>query len=92
MTREHWRVRFEQGLLGPLVSPEEAAAYPYSAAELDRIAQMRRTAMVGTGEQVADTLRALAERLDLYELVVNTWAYDREVRLRSYTLLAKHSS
>ena len=89
MTREHWRVRFEQGLLGPLVSPEDAAAYPYSTAELDRIGQMRRTAMAGTAGQVAATLRALAARLDLYELVVNTWAYEREVRLRSYSLLAE---
>lgn len=89
MTRAHWRVRFEQGLLGPLVSPEDAAAYPYSPAELDRIAQMRRSAIAGTAKQVAGTLRALAARLDLYELVVNTWAYERGVRLRSYSLLAE---
>jgi len=88
-TREHWRVRFEQGLLGPLVSPEDAAAYPYTTAELDRIGQMRRSAMAGSAAQVAETLRALAARLDLYELVVNTWAYDRAVRSGSYSLLAR---
>lgn len=88
-TREHWRVRFEQGLPGPLVSPEDAAAWPYTTAELERIAQMRRSAMAGSAEQVAETLRALASRLELYELVVNTWAYERAVRLHSYSLLAK---
>ena len=88
-TREHWRVRFEQGLLGPLVSPEDAAAYPYTTAELERIAEMRRSAMAGSAEQVAETLRALAARLGIYELVVNTWAYERAVRSRSYSLLAR---
>ncbi|NML61718.1 LLM class flavin-dependent oxidoreductase [Massilia sp. RP-1-19] len=88
-TREHWRVRFEQGLPGPLVSPEDAAAYPYTTAELERIAQIRGTAMAGSAGQVAETLRALASRLDLYELVVNTWAYERSVRLNSYSLLAE---
>ena len=88
-TREHWRVRFEQGLPGPLVAPEDAAAYPYTTAELDRIGEMRRSAMAGSAEQVAETLRALAARLDVYELVVNTWAYDRAVRSNSYSLLAR---
>ncbi len=89
MTREHWRVRFEQGLLGPLVSPEEAAAYPYSAPEAARIAALRAKAMVGTGEQVAAILDALARRLGLQEIVVNTWAYDEQVRQHSYALLAR---
>jgi luciferase family oxidoreductase group 1 len=89
MTREHWRVRFEQGLLGPLVSPEEAAAYPFSPSESARIAQLRATALVGTGSQVADKIAALAERLELDHIVVNTWAYDEQVRQHSYSLLAQ---
>ena len=89
MTREHWRVRFEQGLLGPLVSPEEAAAYPYSQAELARIAQLRQRALVGTGDEVAARIVALAASLDLDEVVVNTWSYDPQVRRHSYALLAQ---
>jgi luciferase family oxidoreductase group 1 len=89
MTREHWRVRFEQGVIGPLVSPEEAAAYPYNPAEAARIATLRRNALVGTGEQVAGKIRALAARLGLQEIVVNTWAHDPQVRQHSYTLLAQ---
>lgn len=89
MTREHWRVRFEQGLLGPLVAPEEAAAYPYSDAESARIAQLRGDALVGTGEQVAARIRALARRLQLDHIVVNTWAFEPQVRKDSYTLLAQ---
>jgi luciferase family oxidoreductase group 1 len=89
MTREHWRVRFEQGLLGPLVSPEEAAAYHFNPAEQARIAQLRSNALIGTGAQVADKIRALAARLELDHIVVNTWAFDPAVRQHSYTLLAQ---
>jgi alkanesulfonate monooxygenase SsuD/methylene tetrahydromethanopterin reductase-like flavin-dependent oxidoreductase (luciferase family) len=49
---------------------------------------MRRKAFVGTGPQVADKLRALADELSLDELVINTWAHDPAVRRKSYALLA----
>ena len=89
MTREHWRVRFEQGLLGPLVSPREAAAYPFTAPERERIAQLRSKALVGTGAQVAERIEALAASLELDDIVINTWAFDPLVRQHSYTLLAQ---
>lgn len=89
MTREHWRVRFEQGLLGPLVSPEEAATYAFSAPEQARIAQLRRNALVGTGPEVAAKIRALAASLELDHIVVNTWAHDAQVRQDSYSLIAQ---
>ena len=89
MTREHWRVRFEQGLPGPLVSPDEAAAYGFNPAEQARIAQLRAKALVGTGAQVAQKIRALAASLGLEEIVVNTWAFAPQVRQHSYRLLAQ---
>ncbi len=88
-TREHWRIGFEQGLRRPLVSPEAAAAHPYTEAELATIDKLRRRALVGTGEQVAARLTELAARLDLDELVVVTWTFDPAPRLRSYELLAQ---
>lgn len=88
-TREHWRVGFEQGIRNPLVSPDEASAYRYSEAERATIAAMRGKAFVGTGEQVAEQLDALARRLDLDELVIVTWTHDPAPRHRSYELLAK---
>jgi luciferase family oxidoreductase group 1 len=87
-TREFWRVGFEQGLRNPLVSPEEASSYPYSAQERARIDELRRKAFVGTAEQVAASLTLLAQRLELDELVVNTWTFDPAARRRSYELLA----
>ena len=89
MTRDLWRVRFEQGLFGPLVSPEEAAEYPYSAAEKARIAQLRHKALIGTGPEVATKIRTLAASLGLEHIVVNTWTHDPLVRHESYRLLAQ---
>jgi alkanesulfonate monooxygenase SsuD/methylene tetrahydromethanopterin reductase-like flavin-dependent oxidoreductase (luciferase family) len=48
----------------------------------------RSKAFVGTGPQVAEKLHALARRLDLDELVINTWTHDPVPKHRSYELLA----
>src|SRR5688572_3079449 len=88
-SREHTRVEREYGVRRALISPEQAAAHPYSAAERTYIESLRRRALVGTGEQVAEGLNALAGRLQLDELVVVTWTYDPEPRHRSYEILAK---
>ncbi|HWH83897.1 MAG TPA: LLM class flavin-dependent oxidoreductase, partial [Burkholderiaceae bacterium] len=50
---------------------------------------MRAKAFVGDAAQVGAQLRALAEELQLDEIVVNTWAHDPAVRRRSYALLAR---
>ena len=63
-------------------------AHPYTESERMRIDELRRKAFVGTAEQVAAGLTALAQRLDLGELVVNTWTFDPAARRRSYELLA----
>jgi luciferase family oxidoreductase group 1 len=89
MTREVWRVGFEQGIRNPLVSPEEAATYSHSDAERATIESLRRKAFVGTAEQVTTRLKELAERLELDELVVVTWTHDPAPRHRSYELLAE---
>jgi luciferase family oxidoreductase group 1 len=87
-TREHWRVGFEQGLRRPLLPPDEAAAQPYSPAELDVIERLRAKALVGTGDTVAARVRELAKTLALDEIVIVTWTYDVAPRMRSYELLA----
>ncbi|MCC6534098.1 MAG: LLM class flavin-dependent oxidoreductase [Burkholderiales bacterium] len=87
-TRELSRVERERGVRRALVSPEEAAAHPYTPAELAMIERIRSRAFVGTGQHVADALSALAARLSLDELVIVTWTYDPAPRHRSYELLA----
>ncbi len=88
-TREHWRVGFEKGLRTPLVSPEAAAAYPYTEAERAIVARLRERAIVGTGAQVAARLAELAALFALDEIVVNTWTHDPAARHRSYELIAQ---
>lgn len=89
LTREHWRAGFEQGIRNPLLSPEEAAAHPYSEAARATIEALRRKAIVGTADQVATRLRHLAVQLALDELVVVTWTHDYAAREKSYALLAQ---
>jgi luciferase family oxidoreductase group 1 len=89
MTREFWRVGFEKGLRLPLLTPEEAAAYPYTEPERATIAKLRSRAIVGTAEQVAARLEELAQRFKLDEIVVVTWTHDPAPRHRSYELLAE---
>ncbi|HUP07765.1 MAG TPA: LLM class flavin-dependent oxidoreductase, partial [Caldimonas sp.] len=72
-----------------LQAPDEVASRGFQAADMAEIASMRAKAFVGTEEEVADSLRTLAARLELDELVVNTWAHAPAVRRRSYALLAK---
>ena len=88
-TREHWRVGFEQGLREPLISPEEAKTHEYTIAQRATIESVRSKALVGTGEQVAEKLSALAQDFDLDELVIVTWTYDPAPRHRSYQLLSE---
>ncbi|HEY8624003.1 MAG TPA: LLM class flavin-dependent oxidoreductase, partial [Casimicrobiaceae bacterium] len=89
MTREYWRIGFEKGLRNPLVSPAQAAAYPYNAEERARIEALRGKAFAGTAADVAARLDTLARGLELDEIVINTWTYDPEARRRSYELLAR---
>jgi len=89
MTREFWRIGFEKGLRLPLVSPAEAAAYPYSEDERARIDALRAKAFAGAADDVAARLQMLARQFELNEIVINTWTHDPDARQRSYTLLAQ---
>lgn len=88
-SRERWKIDRNKGALGALPSPAEVAARPYSPSEQLEADKLRRTALVGSGPQVAEKLRALAERLEVDELVVITWTHDAAAQRRSYELLAR---
>ena len=92
LSRERWRLDRQRGVLGPLKAPDTVAAAGYGAEEMPAVESLRRRALVGTAEQVAAGMRALAGELGLDELVVNTWAHDPAVRRRSYALLAQQFS
>ncbi|MSQ71470.1 MAG: LLM class flavin-dependent oxidoreductase [Betaproteobacteria bacterium] len=88
-SRERSSIDREYGIRLPLISPEEAAARPLSAAEKAISQKLRRKAIVGSADQVAGKLNELATRLELDELVIVTWTYDPAPRHRSYELLAE---
>ena len=86
--RERWKLDRNRGAIGPLPSPQEVQARPYSAAEQVQVDLLRANALVGSGRQVADKLRALAQSHEVDELVVITWAHDPAAQRRSYEILA----
>ncbi|UUX51606.1 LLM class flavin-dependent oxidoreductase [Nisaea acidiphila] len=87
-SRARWQLYRDRGRFTPLESPERAEGASYSETEIVRMDELRAKAMVGTGAQVAEKIRALAERLRIEEVAVVTWAYDEEARRRSYELIA----
>ena len=70
-------------------SPLSAGSTQGADAERATIEKLRAAALVGTGAQVAEKLHALARRLELDEIVINTWTFDPQVRRHSYSLLAE---
>jgi luciferase family oxidoreductase group 1 len=88
-SRDLWRLRFDQGALGPIPSIEEAEAYPYTREDRLRIAHHRRRQVIGAPEQVKAKLLALGETYGVGELVIVSICYDFAARLRSYALLAE---
>ncbi|HEY1228988.1 MAG TPA: LLM class flavin-dependent oxidoreductase, partial [Ramlibacter sp.] len=74
-TRERARIDRAVGRLGPLLPPEQAER-PYSPSEQHEAAVLREQAIVGSATQVRDRLLAVAEDLQVDELVVVTWTWD----------------
>lgn len=88
LSRERWRVDRGRGVLRPLQSPAVVAEQPFTEAEMATVGPMRERGFVGSGPQVAQKLRQLAQDFELDELVINCWAHNPSVRRRSYELLA----
>ena len=81
--------RRAKGEYAPLVSPEEAAAYPYTPDDSARIARHRARLIVGGIETVKSRLLQLIESTRADELMVTTMVYDHGARRHSYELLAE---
>ena len=87
-SRARWRMDRNLGRIGPMLPPAQAVR-DYAASEQLALAQLKDNALVGTASVVADQLRALAERLQVQEVVVITWTHDAQAQRRSYELLAQ---
>ena len=77
------------GQYGPLASPEEAAAYPYTPIDRQRIAHNRRRLIAGSPSQVHERIMTLAEVTQADEVMVTTMVFDHAARKHSYELLAR---
>ncbi len=79
-----WRRR---GLRGPIPTPGEAAADEARDDPLT-VVPGRKPMLVGSPDEVADGIRALAADHGVDEVLVVTICHDHEARVRSYELLA----
>ncbi|MBV9660672.1 MAG: LLM class flavin-dependent oxidoreductase [Acidimicrobiales bacterium] len=76
------------GRSGPLPSPEEAAAYPFTSVESQHVEEVMATHVIGSPETVSRGLAALAARTEADELIVSTRLHGFEARVRSLALVA----
>ena len=81
-------LQLRSGRPGPLPSPEEAIAYPWSEAERAAVAEWANLVSVGTPEQVAADLDRRARAAGADELIITTSIHDPAERRHSYDLLA----
>jgi luciferase family oxidoreductase group 1 len=82
-------VRRNKGEYLPLASPEEEAAYPYSAADLVAITRNRAKMSIGSPATIVAKLKPLIEATRADELMITTMIFDHGARKRSYELLAQ---
>ncbi len=82
-------LRLRQGNPGLLPTPQEAAAYPYSAQEQLLVDEWLRGQVIGSPDTVRDRVRELVGRTGVDELMVTTSTHSGADRLRSYELLAR---
>ncbi len=85
-------IQLRAGRPQPLVTPDEAAAYPYT--ELDRQYARQRSAgqAIGSPQTVARELSDLLDRTGADELMLTALVYDIADRIRSYELIAEKVS
>jgi luciferase family oxidoreductase group 1 len=83
-------VLFHSGQARRLTTPEEAAAYDYSARELALITEQRSLWIVGSPERVKRTILAKVEEAGgADEVMIATTMHGYEDRRRSYELIAE---
>ena len=82
-------VQLRTGRLGPLATPEQAAAYRYSEAEAALVAETTATHLIGDPATVVAGLDALVDRTGADEVMLSTRAHSYEARVRSLALVAE---
>jgi luciferase family oxidoreductase group 1 len=81
-------VRYQRGEFGLLPSPEEAAAYDWSAHERALARAGRARHFIGTPAAVREEIDSVVKSTGASEAIVTTMIHDPDERRRSYELLA----
>jgi luciferase family oxidoreductase group 1 len=81
-------LRLRSGRPGPMPSPEEAAAYPYTELERAFVEDRQATQVIGSPETVRRGLTELANATQADELMITTTVYDPADRLGSFGRIA----
>jgi luciferase family oxidoreductase group 1 len=81
-------LRLRSGRPGPMPSPEEAAAYPYSEMERAFIEDRLATQIVGAPDTVQRGIADLVDAAQADELMITTMVYDPADRLSSFERVA----
>jgi luciferase family oxidoreductase group 1 len=81
-------VRLQRGEYGPLPSPQEALAYPYTLQERAVADAYRRLQLIGAPRRVHERIEAMVAETGADEIIVVTMVHGHAPRLRSYELLA----
>lgn len=81
-------LRLRTGRPGLIPTPEEAAAYPYTAMERDFVDGWLTNIVHGTPDTVREGLNDLQKRTGADELMITVNAHGGATRLRSYDLIA----
>ncbi len=82
-------LRLRSGRPGPLPSPEEAAAYPYTELDQAIIGDRQASSIIGSPETVRKGLEDLLEATRADELMITTTTFDPADRVRSFELVAQ---
>jgi luciferase family oxidoreductase group 1 len=82
-------LQLRTGRLGPLATPEEAAAHRYSPQERAVVDAATATHLIGDPETVHAGLVALQRRTDAEEIMLSTRAHSLEARVQSLSLVAE---
>jgi len=88
-SRDLWLLKLQKGELGPIPTPQQAEAYPYTAQERHLIQANHERSIAGDPDTVKQALAALATRYAVDEVIIVTICHNFEARKRSYTLLAE---
>ena len=81
-------VRLQRGEFAPYPTPEEARAYPYTAAERAVADRYRALQYIGTPGELRPRIEAAAREAGASEVMVTTMVHDPVARRRSYALLS----